>query len=138
MSDIRGAPSWAVAARDLFLVAMGVFVFNIAIGLLNGADVVTFDRNQLLTHVHAGTIGWLTLTIVASSFILFRAADRRLVIALTILVPLYVAAFYTGSFALRAVGGTLLLIAIAWLLVWIWRQFLAASDRCRGSRSSSG
>ena len=125
MSALRAAPSWAVAARDLFLVAMAVFVLNIAIGILNGSDVVTFDRNQLLTHVHAGTIGWLTLTIVASSFILFRAADRRLVIALAILVPIYVAAFYTGSFALRAVGGTLLLVAIVWLLVWVWRQFLA-------------
>ena len=125
MSALRAAPSWAVAARDLFLVAMAVFVLNIGIGILNGADAVEFDRNQLLTHVHAGTIGWLTLTIVASSFLLFRAADRRLVITLAILVPIYVAAFYTGSFALRAAGGTMLLVAIAWLLVWIWRQFLA-------------
>jgi hypothetical protein len=104
---------------------MAVFVLNIGIGILNGADAVDFDRNQLLTHVHAGTIGWLTLTIVASSFVLFRAADRRLMLALAILVPIYVAAFYTGNFALRAVGGTLLLITIAWLLVWLWRQFLA-------------
>jgi len=125
MSALRGAPSWAVAARDLFFVAMAVFVLNIGIGILNGADAVDFDRNQLLTHVHAGTIGWLTLTIVASSFVLFRAADRRLMLALAILVPIYVAAFYTGNFALRAVGGTLLLITIAWLLVWLWRQFLA-------------
>jgi hypothetical protein len=125
MSVHGGAPSWAVAARDLFLVAMGVFVFNIAIGILNGADVVTFDRNQLLTHVHAGTVGWMTLAIVATSFILFRATDRRLMITLAILVPIYVAAFYTGNFALRAIGGTLLLIAIAWLLVWLWRTFLA-------------
>lgn len=125
MSALRGAPSWAIAARDLFLVAMAVFVLNIGIGILNGADAVEFDRNQLLTHVHAGTIGWLTLTIVASSFLLFRAADRRLMLVLAILVPIYVAAFYTGNFALRAVGGALLLIAIAWLLIWLWRQFLA-------------
>jgi hypothetical protein len=125
MSALRAAPSWAVAARDLFLVAMAVFVFNIAIGILNGADAVEFDRNQLLTHVHAGTLGWLTLTIVASSFLLLRAANRRLMLALAILVPIYVAAFYTGSYALRAAGGTLLLVVIAWLLVWIWRQFLA-------------
>ncbi len=125
MSVLRGAPPWAVAARDLFLVAMAIFVVNIAIGILNGADAVEFDRNQLLTHVHAGTIGWLTLTIVATSFLLFRAADRRLMLALAILVPLYVAAFYTGSPAARAVGGTLLLLSIAWLLVWVWRQFLA-------------
>ncbi len=127
MSALRGAgaPSWAVAARDLFLVAMAVFVLNIVIGILNGADAVEFNRDQILTHVHAGTVGWLTLAIVATSFLLFRAADRRLVIALAILVPIYVVAFYTGSFALRAIGGTLLLVVIGWLLVWLWGVFLA-------------
>ena len=125
MTVLRSAPAWAVVARDQYLVAMGVFVLNIAIGILNGADAVEFDHNQLLTHVHAGTIGWLTLTILASAYLLFRAADRRLMIALSILVPLYVIAFYTGSFQLRALGGTALLIAIAWALIWVWRQFLA-------------
>jgi hypothetical protein len=114
-----------MTARDLYLVAMGVFVVNIVIGILNGADVVEFDRNQILTHVHAGTVGWLTLTIVASTFLLFRAADRRLMLVLAVLVPIYVFAFYTGNFVLRAVGGTALLIAIGWLLAWLWRQFLA-------------
>lgn len=125
MSQLRAAPSWAVAARDLILVAMAVFVLNIVIGILNGADAVEFDHNQILTHVHAGTVGWLTLTIVASTFLLFRASNRQLVLALAILVPIYVVAFYTGSFALRALGGTALLVAIAWLLFWVWQQFLA-------------
>ena len=88
--------------RDLYLVAMAVFVVNIIIGILNGADAVEFDRNQILTHVHAGTVGWLTLTIVASTFLLFQAADRRLMLALAVLVPIYVLAFYTGNFAFRA------------------------------------
>ena len=125
MSSERAAPSWVMTARDLYLVAMGLFVVNIVIGILNGADVVEFDRNQILTHVHAGTVGWLTLTIVASTFLLFRAADRRLMLVLAVLVPIYVFAFYTGNFVLRAVGGTALLIAIGWLLAWLWRQFLA-------------
>jgi hypothetical protein len=125
MSSERAVPPWVMTARDLYLVAMGLFVVNIVIGILNGADVVEFDRNQILTHVHAGTVGWLTLTIVASTFLLFRAADRRLMLVLAVLVPIYVFAFYTGNFVLRAVGGTALLIAIGWLLAWLWRQFLA-------------
>jgi len=125
MSTQHGAPTWAATARNLYLVAMAVFVVNISIGILNGADVVEFDHNQILTHVHAGTIGWLTLTIVASTFLLFRAADVRLMLALAILVPAYVLAFYTGSFVLRAAGGVALLIVIGWLLVWLWREFLA-------------
>jgi hypothetical protein len=56
---------------------------------------------------------------------MFRAADRRLMIALAVLVPIYVLAFYTGNFAFRAVGGVALLIAVAWLLVWLWRTYLA-------------
>ncbi|MGK2849579.1 MAG: hypothetical protein ACSLFN_01495 [Candidatus Limnocylindrales bacterium] len=124
MSVARAGAQWVVAARDLYLVAMALFVVNIVIGILNGADAVEFDRNQILTHVHAGTVGWLTLTIVASAFLLFQAADRRLMLALAILVPVYVLAFYTGSLPFRALGGTALLVAIAWLLVWIWQQFL--------------
>ena len=121
----RGAPAWVATARDLYLVAMAVFVVNIVIGILNGADVVEFDRNQLLTHVHAGTVGWLTLSIVASTFLLFRAADRRLMIALAVLVPMYVFAFYTGSFPFRAIGGSALLVAVGWILWWVWQQYLA-------------
>jgi hypothetical protein len=120
-----GPPGWVATARDLFLVAMAVFVVNIVIGILNGADAVEFDRNQLLTHVHAGTVGWLSLAIVAATFLLFRAADRRLMLALAVLVPIYVVAFYTGNFAFRAVGGVALLVAIAWLLVWVWQTYLA-------------
>jgi hypothetical protein len=120
----RGAPAWVATARDLYLVAMAVFVVNIVIGILNGADVVEFDRNQLLTHVHAGTVGWLTLSIVASTFLLFRAADRRLMIALAVLVPIYVLAFYTGSFPFRAIGGSALLVAVGWILWWVWLQYL--------------
>ncbi len=120
-----GPPGWVSTARDLYLVAMAVFVVNIVIGILNGADAVEFDRNQILTHVHAGTVGWLTLTIVASTFLLFQAADRRLMVALAVLVPIYVLAFYTGNFAFRAIGGVALLIAVAWLFIWVWRTYLA-------------
>ena len=67
----------------------------------------------------------MTLTIVASAFLLFRATDRRLMLTLAVLVPIYVLAFYTGNFALRAISGTALLLAIGWLLVWVWGQYLA-------------
>ena len=123
MTSDRSVPSWATSARDLYLVAMAVFLVTIVIGILNGADVVEFNRDQILTHVHSGTIGWLTLTIVASSFLLFRAADRRLMLTLAVLVPVYVLAFYTGNFVFRAIGGTALLAAIGWLLVWVWGQY---------------
>jgi hypothetical protein len=115
---------WARTARDLYGVAMAVFLVTIAIGILNGADVVEFDRNALLTHVHSGTVGWLSLTIVATAFLLFRAADRGLMLTLAVLVPVYVLAFFTGNLAFRAISGGALLLAIAWLVVWVWARFL--------------
>ena len=124
-TSASSAPDWIRAARTLYLVAIGVFVVNIVIGILNGSDAVEFDRNQILTHVHAGTVGWLTLVIIAATTILFRATDGRLVMAIAILVPVYVLAFYTGSLPFRAISGTALLLGIVWLLVWLWRQYLA-------------
>jgi hypothetical protein len=126
-TEHRTAPApWAITARDLYLVAMAVFLVTIFIGILNGTDAVEFDRNAILTHVHSGTIGWLSLTIVASTFLLFRAADRRLMLTLAVLVPIYVLAFYTGNFAFRAISGTALLAAIVWLVYWVWSIYLGS------------
>jgi hypothetical protein len=124
MAERSGAP-WATSARDLYLVAMAVFLVTIIIGILNGADAVDFDRNAILTHVHSGTVGWLTLTIVATAFLLFRAVDRNLMLALAIGVPVYVLAFYTGNFMFRAISGVALLAIIAWLVYWVWMTYLA-------------
>ena len=117
--------------RNLYLVAMAVFLVTIVIGIVNGLDLYEFDRNQLLTHVHSGTLGWITLGIVASAMWLTRAADRRLAISLAILIPIYVAAFYFGNLAGRALTGVALLIAVLWVFVWIWRA-------TRGGRSLPG
>lgn len=125
MTQVSGGSSWATSARSLYLVAMAIFLVTIGIGILNGLDVVEFDHNQLLTHVHSGTIGWLTLSIVATTFLAFRAADGRLALALALCVPVYVLAFYTGSYILRAAAGIVLLAVIVWLLAWTWRTYLA-------------
>ena len=124
MAGVR-EPDWAGPARLLFLASMAIFVVTIVIGILNGADAVEFDRNQILTHVHSGTIGWITLGVVGTAFVLFRAASLNLARALVVLVPLYVAAFYTGNFQARAIGGTLLLVVVLWLFGWTWRTYLA-------------
>lgn len=124
MNSAGSASPWASTARSLYLVAMAVFLVTIGIGILNGLDVVEFDRNQLLTHVHSGTVGWLTLSIVATTMIAYRAADPRLAGALALAVPVYVAAFYTGNFVFRAVAGVVLLAIVVWLLAWTWRTYL--------------
>lgn len=119
--SMAGAGETGRWVRTLYLVAMAVFLVTIAIGILNGLDLVEFSRDQLLTHVHSGTLGWITLGILASAMWLTRSADRRLVIAMAVLVPIYVAAFYFGDLTLRALTGVLLMLAILWVLVWVWR-----------------
>ena len=122
-----GRQDWAPTVRGLFFVAMAVFLVTIAIGILNGLDLVEFNHDQILTHVHSGTLGWITLTIVAASAWFARGIDRQLAIALAVLIPIYVAAFYLAVPGLRAVAGGLLLVVILWLVVWAWR--LATANR---------
>jgi hypothetical protein len=124
MTATSGDAGWSAPARMLYLVAMAIFLVTIAIGIPNALNVFQPDRNQVLTHVHSGTVGWLTLTIVATSFVLFRAADARLAAALAAGVPVYVLAFYSGNLAFRALSGTALLLVILWLLAWVWRSYL--------------
>ena len=121
MGLTTGAPTWTGTVRMLFLVAMAVFLVTIAIGILNGLDVVEFTHDQILTHVHSGTLGWVTLTIVAAAAWFARGIDRRLALALAVLIPVYVALFYLAWPPGRAIAGAALLVAIVVLLAWAWR-----------------
>jgi hypothetical protein len=62
--------------RLLLTTALILFVFTVVIGILNGTDIVDFDRKVLLAHVHVGTLAWITLSVFASTLWLF--ADRPL------------------------------------------------------------
>src|SRR5207253_5776757 len=84
-------------------------------------------RSVLLTHVHAGTRGWITLGVAAACLWIFgctgpRKANeglvRGLAIALTGSIPLYVAGFWSGSFIARAALSTPVFVAIVFLLGW--------------------
>jgi hypothetical protein len=132
MSPASRGESWAATARDLYLVAMAVLLVTVSIGVVNGLDLVAPSHDVLLTHVHSGTLGWLSLGIVATAGWLYRASDRRMAVALIILVPIYVAAFASGNLAAKAIGGVLLLAAILWLVVWAWRSFLASERSVPG------
>ena len=56
----------------LLQIAMLIFVVTVLIGIANGTKVFgTLDRNVLLTHVHAGTLGWITLGVAAACLWIF-------------------------------------------------------------------
>ena len=121
MSTVALDTGWPRTVRALFSVAMVVFLVTIAIGIVNGLDLYTFTHDQILTHVHSGTLGWITLSIVAAATWFARGFDRRLAWALAILIPIYVAAFYLAVPALRVIAGGFVLVVILWLVVWAWR-----------------
>jgi hypothetical protein len=119
------------SARLLFKSALALFTVTIVIGILNGLDLWQPSHNLMLTHVHSGTLGWITLAVVgAAMLILGDGADARTVAAASrvamvsiVATVLYVLAFATTTGILRPMAGTLMLVAIIWVLVWTWGRF---------------
>ena len=114
--------------RLLFRVALAIFTVTVGIGIFNGFHFITLSRAVLLTHVHAGTLGWITLTALAAAYWLYSDADdrlaghaRRVAIGMAVCVPLYVLAFLSGNFIARAVFGTPVLLLILGILVYLLR-----------------
>jgi hypothetical protein len=113
--------------RLLLQVAMVVFVWTVVIGILNGTDLVDFDRKVLLSHVHAGTLGWITTCVFAASLWLFgttaRGGEVRAARALTwasvVVLPVFALAFAFTYQEPRAILGTLALAAIVGVFAWV-------------------
>lgn len=105
-------------------VAMAVFVWTIVIGILNGLDLMEFSRAQLLSHLHGGTLGWMTLAIIAVTMWLFTdsgartSAPRSFSSIACVAIPLYVLAFATTTNVLRPIAGTLTLVALVGMAFW--------------------
>jgi hypothetical protein len=118
--------------RTLLQGAMAIFVITVVIGMLNGMDLVEFDRKALLTHLHSGTLGWITLGVFAAAFQLFRSsseaqsssqsATRWLAPAAILAVLFYVIAFYTTFGIWRAIAGSFMLLVILGVFTWVLRQ----------------
>ncbi len=110
------------AVRRLLAAGLAVFVITIVIGILNGIDAVEFGRSTILTHVHAGTLGWLTLAIVAGAIWMFDPASPtadRLGNATIIAVLIYIVGFWTGNDVFRPIAGTLMFVVVIGLVGWV-------------------
>jgi hypothetical protein len=117
--------------RLLYRSSLVIFLVTIVIGILNGLDLWEPPREILLTHVHAGTLGWITLAIIGFAISMFEG-DRgddpgtlRLAQAAVGATVLYMVAFATGTGIFRPIAGTLELLAIVWALAWVigrWRS----------------
>ena len=119
--------SRAAETRLLFRVALGIFTVTVLIGMFNGFHFISLSRAVLLTHVHAGTLGWITLVAFAAALWLFGGGDRMaghargVTMGMAICVPLYVLGFLSGNFVLRAITGTPVLLLIVGMFVYVLR-----------------
>ena len=117
----------ASQVRMLLQAALLLFVITVVIGILNGVELVDFTHRQLMTHVHAGTLGWITLAAMAVSMWLFGSgsstgaqlqAGRYIAGLAALTVPLYVLAFFlTHGYARPAMGAV---TAAVFLLFFGW------------------
>jgi len=128
--------------RLLWRVALAAFVVNAVIGLINGQRIGMIDpraeRPLLLTHLHTGTIGWISLGLFAAVIWLYTAGRSagtasapvrtlaRYAAAAIGIYPLTFYLFYPGgplsSGALHGVFGALALAGIVWMLAWTIRE----------------
>ena len=68
---------YAAELRVLFGTALTVFVVTVGIGLVNGQRLIKLGRPVLLTHLHTGTLGWITLMMFAVVIWRFTAGRDR-------------------------------------------------------------
>ena len=78
------------------------------------------DRATLLTHLHSGTLGWITMGVIGIAIWMF-AREREDLSAAVMLsafgTAAYVMAFWSGVFILRGVFG---LAELAIIVYWWW------------------
>lgn len=113
----------------IFWVALLFFLINILLGFLNALTTGQLPQWQLLTHLHAAALGWITLSVIGLSIWLFtgdRTVSDTYVRRVRLLGWLSIIAFaaYVASFAIGfSRGGDTLMVlpvtgAAAMLMFW--------------------
>ncbi|MCB2225014.1 MAG: hypothetical protein KQH83_12695 [Actinobacteria bacterium] len=144
MSSFAPRAGLSAAARITFAAGLVLFVVTIVVGILNGIDVWEPHHDTLMSHVHAGTLGWITLGVAGIGFLMFSTgrdvsdAEQRRSVTLawvvTGAITLYVAAFFAGDAVFddriqRPIVGTVLFVVVVWFLVWLVGAYRAYADR---------
>jgi predicted membrane protein len=128
----KGATQIINVIRILLQAGLLIFTFTVVVGILNGLDIIEFERPMLMAHVHAGTLGWITLGMIAACFWMFSAGEQLSGWRATapnwiswisiVSIAVYAYAFYTGDLDFRLAGGSLTLIAILAVYIWLLSQ----------------
>jgi len=114
--------------RWILQAGMLLFIYTVVVGILNGLDLVDFERKALLTHLHIGTLAWITGGVFAGALVLFGSKDpdnktiSRLAVAAPLVAAAYNVAFLTTTNLARPILGTLMMIILLGFAFWGFRQ----------------
>lgn len=108
--------------RSAFQYGLAIFTLTALLGLANATQLFgPLDRNTLLTHLHSGTLGWITMGVIGLSIWIFGGTRQTMAVRVSALsTAAYVLAFWSGNFQLRAIFGTTELLVV---LYWWWFAF---------------
>ncbi len=106
--------------RSAFQYGLLIFTLTALLGLANATQLFgALDRAALLTHLHSGTLGWITMGVVGLAIWMFGGSVMNTAVRISALsTAAYVLAFWSANFTARAVFGvTELLVIFFW---WWW------------------
>jgi hypothetical protein len=112
---------YPLATARAFQYGLFIFTLTALLGLANATQLLgQLDRNTLLTHLHSGTLGWITMGVIGLSIWIFGGSGPTLtrnVMVSAVATAAYVLAFWSGNFQARAIFGTIELLVVVY---WWW------------------
>lgn len=117
------------AVRSAFQYGLAIFTLTALLGLANATQLFgALDRNTLLTHLHSGTLGWITMGVVGLTIWVFGGQDKNTAVRVSAAsTAAYVLAFWSGNYQARAIFGV---TELAVILYWWW--FAASHGMAEG------
>src|SRR5438876_2589625 len=108
------------AVYRAFQFGLGIFGLTALLGLANATRIFgALSQDTLLTHLHSGTLGWITMGVIGVAIWMFAGSGKDTAVRLSALsTAAYVLAFWSNNFQARALFGvTELLVVYYW---WWW------------------
>ena len=114
------------AVYRAFQFGLGIFGLTALLGLANGTRIFgALSQDTLLTHLHSGTLGWITMGVIGIAIWMFSGRGEALprnVMLSGLVTAAYVLAFWSGNFPARAITGSLELLVILYWWWWVLSQ----------------
>ncbi|HEY8824310.1 MAG TPA: hypothetical protein VIP07_05420 [Candidatus Limnocylindria bacterium] len=120
---------YPASTRSAFQYGLVIFALTALLGLANATQLFgALDRNTLLTHLHSGTLGWITMGVIGLSIWLFGAEGKNMAIRVSAAsTAAYVLAFWSGNFYARGIFGVTELA-----VVYYWWWFVVSRGMAEG------